>query len=46
MGETGHDQIGRNLKGDKCTSKDKPDYKANKINTDLIEYVTKTLVKK
>ena len=39
MVQTVHGQIGH-------TSKDKPDSKGSKINTDLIEYVPKTLVKK
>ena len=46
MGQTGHVKIGHNLKGDMCTSKDKLDSIGSKINTDLIEYVPKTLVKK
>ena len=46
MGQTGHVKIGHNLKGDMCTSKDKLDSIVSKINTDLIEYVPKTLVKK
>ena len=46
MGRTGHVQIGRKLKGDKCNPKEKPASKVSNINTDLIEYVPKTLVKK
>ena len=46
MGQTGHGQICRNLKGDTCTSKYKADSKVSKINTDLIGYGPKTLVKK
>ena len=45
MGKIGHSQIGHTLKGDKFHSKDKPDSKCTIINTGLIEYVPKTLVK-
>ena len=46
MSRTGYGQIGHKLKGDKFNSKDKLASKGSKINTDLIEYVPKTLVKK
>ena len=46
MGQTSHGHFFRNLKGDMCTSKDKPDYKGINVNTDLIEYVPKIPVKK
>ena len=46
MGQTVHGQIGRKLKGSRCNSKDKAYSKVGKTNTDLIEYVPKTLVKK
>ena len=45
MGQTGHGQMFCNLKGGTCTSKNKPYSKVSNINTDLIEYVPKTLVK-
>ena len=46
MVQTVHGQIGRKLKEDNCNSKDKTYFKGSKINTDLIEYVPKTIVKK
>ena len=46
MGRTGHGQIGRKLKGERYNSKYQTDYKGSNINTELIEYVPKTLVKK
>ena len=46
MGQTGHGQINRKLKGVKWNSKLITASKGNNINTDLIEYFSKTLVKK
>ena len=46
MGLTGHGKIGCKLKGTCCNSKNKTASKGSKINTDLIEYVTKKMVKK
>ena len=46
MGQTVRGQILRKLKVARCNSRDKTDSKAIKTNTDLIEYVTKMLVKK
>ena len=46
MGRTGHGIIGHELKRRRQNSTGKTDYKGNNINTDLIQYVTKTLVKK
>ena len=46
MGRTGHVQIGLKLKAERYNSKYKTDSKVSDINTDLIEYVPKTLVEK
>ena len=46
MGETVYSLIGRNLKVNKYTSKDKPAPEGKNINTDLIEYFPKARVKK
>ena len=45
MGQTGHGQIGSKLTVESCNSKYKTSFKGSKINTDLIPYVTKTLLK-
>ena len=46
MGRTVQGQIDRKLKRTRCNLRDKKDYKVIKINTDLIEYVPTTLLKK
>ena len=46
MGQTGHGYICCKYKGDMWYSADKKDSKVSNINTDLIEYVPKILVKK
>ena len=46
MGWTGHGQIGCKFKGSRFNSSDKTDSKGSNINTDFIDYVTKTFVKK
>ena len=46
VGRFGHGIIGSNLKEARCNSADKTAYKGSKINTDFIEYVPKTLMKK
>ena len=46
MARTGHGQIGCKFKGENCNSKYKPASKCNNIYTDLIEYVSKKVVKK
>ena len=46
MRRTGYDQIGHKFMGGKCNLADKTYFKGSKINTYLIEYFTKTLVKK
>ena len=46
MGQTGHGQIGRKFKGARCSSADKTASKGGNINIGLIEYFTKTLLKK
>ena len=45
MGVTGHNQIGRKLKGSRLNSGDKTSSKGININTDIIEYVPHTLAK-
>ena len=45
MGRTGHGQISLKLKRARCNSKYRTAFKYIKINTDLNEYVPKTLVK-
>ena len=46
MGKTVHGQIGRKFKGTRYNPADKTAYRASNINTGLIEYLLKTLVKK
>ena len=46
MGQTGYGQISRNFKGEMRNPAGKTDSKVINMNTNLIEYVTKTLVKK
>ena len=46
MGQTGHGKIGRKLKGAGWNSKCRTASKGININTDLIDYVPKTLAKK
>ena len=46
MGITGHGQISQKFKGERCNSAEKTASRGNKINTNLIEYATKRLVKK
>ena len=46
MGETSHGQIGRNFKEARCNSVDKTASKGSKTNNDLIEYVSKAILKK
>ena len=45
MGQTGHGKIGLKLKGERCNRENKTASKGSNINTDLIEYVPKTLLK-
>ena len=45
MGQTDHGQISRKLKGARRNSKEKIDSTGIKSDDDLIEYVTRTLVK-
>ena len=46
MGQSGHGQIGRKLKGSGFNSEDKIYFKGIQINIGLIEYVPQTIVKK
>ena len=43
MGRTGEGKIDRKLKRENCNEEYKKDSKGSKINTDLNEYVPKTL---
>ena len=45
MSQNKHGQIGHKLKWYKYTLKAQPDSKGSDINTESIEYVTKTFVK-